>query len=462
VKVAVVYLGDLPDTHRHPRHTIAPLRAGYAASALRALGHQVTLFDTAAPSLPEPALRDALARLAPDAIVLDPRFENLARLRPLASALASSTGILLAAGPPAESARARLLEAPSPFAGVLGGEYESALGALLEALAAGRDGAGTPGFTRPGLLAPREGPAPEPVLELDALPVPPHDQFLRETGPAGYRLGYPFQIRQTPRPAFVMTTRGCPHACTFCSPVEMRSRFLRYRVRDAAQVADELAWTARLGANCVYFLDDNFLRDEGHVTRLCEAMLARNLGLPFMLDGRADDVRPELLPLLRRAGCSTVCLGVESGSQRVLDTLRKDLTVDHIRRAVTALHEAGIWVVLYLILGSPGETEEDRLATFRLARELRPEMIQCHRFARYPMARGERSQPETWAAPGDKFSGSDLTPLAFDQRDLYRRFYLSPRFALDYLRTRSPYFPGPLLSDGKLALQTLSFLFTRP
>lgn len=462
MKVAVVHLGDLPGESRHPRHTLAPLRAGYAASALRAAGHQVTLIDTAAPSLSEGGLRAAIAKVRPDVVVLDPRYENIDRAPRIARSLLPYSGAVVAAGPPAESARARLLPAESAITGVVGGEYEGVIGAVVEALSQGKDGAEIPGFTRRGPLGPREGPAPEPLLALDDLPLPPHDQFVRLTGPQGYRLGYPVQCRSALRPAFIMTTRGCPHACSFCSPVEMRSRFLRYRTRSPAKVCDEIAWAAGLGANAVYFLDDNFLREEAHVTAICEEMIRRGLNMPFLLDGRADDVRPELLPLLRRAGCSTICLGVESGSQRVLDALRKDLTVDEIRRAVNALHKAGIWVVLYLIVGSPGETEEDRLATFELARELRPEMIQCHRFARYPMARGERSQPASWAAPGDKFSGSDPAPLAFDQRDLYRRYYLSPRFFFDYLRTRSPYFPGPLVSDGALAWKTLSFLLARP
>jgi radical SAM superfamily enzyme YgiQ (UPF0313 family) len=288
--------------------------------------------------------------------------------------------------------------------------------------------------------------------------MPPHDEYLR----SGYQIGYPVQVRGRVRPAFVLSTRGCPHTCIFCSPVEMRSRFLKYRMRDVGSVVDELAWVERLGANTVYFNDDNFLREPERVAALCESILRRGLKLRWLVDGRADDVDPRLLPLMRRAGCSTLCLGVESGSQQVLDTLRKGLHVEDTRAAVQAIHDAGLWAVMYVIFGSPGETAADRLATFELVRELRPELVQGHRFARYPMARGERDET-TWRAPGNKFVGVDGTgsePLEFDHRTLYRRYYLSPQYLFDYVRTRARYLPGALLADTALALRTLSYLLT--
>jgi radical SAM superfamily enzyme YgiQ (UPF0313 family) len=337
---------------------------------------------------------------------------------------------------------------------VLGGEYEGWIAGVAEALAAGARPQ-APGWMEPGATGPHTEMAAAPIADVDALPLPPHAELLA----GGYTVAYPVQRRERLRCAYVLSTRGCPHACTFCSPVEMRSRFLPYRVRNVEAVADELAQVAALGANVVYFNDDNFLRDRARVVALCEAILRRRLDLTWLADARVDDVDPALLPLLRRAGCSTLCLGVESGSQRVLDALRKGITVEQTRAAAAAIRRAGIWVVAYVIFGSPGETEAERRATWHLLDEIRPELVQCHRFAWYPMARGERGDP-TWQRHGNKFA-SDSTgapPLAFDQRDLYRQYYLSPRFVLDYARTRGRWLPGPMLRDAALALRTVAYM----
>jgi len=361
----------------------------------------------------------------------------------------------VAAGTEAEANAAHIV-AQESIAGVLGGEYEGWIGAVAESLASGAKPQ-APGWTERGPDGPHTAVAAIPIADVDGLPMPAHAELLA----GGYTVAYPVQRRDRLRCAYVLSTRGCPHACTFCSPVEMRSRFLPYRVRSVEAVADELSLVSRLGANVVYFNDDNFLRDRVRVAALCEEILRRGLQLTWLADARVDDVEPELLPLMRRAGCSTLCMGIESGSQRVLDALRKGITVEQTRTATAAIRRAGIWTVAYVIVGSPGETEAEREATWHLLDEIRPELVQCHRFAWYPMARGERSDP-AWYKHGDKFA-SDPTAapaLAFDQRDLYRKYYLSPRFVWDYARTRGPWLPGPLLRDAALALRTVGYMLS--
>jgi radical SAM superfamily enzyme YgiQ (UPF0313 family) len=456
MKATIAYLGALGGEHRHPRHAIPPLRAAYATSVLRAGGHEVELIDTAAPAASRTPLAERIARRRPDLLVLDARIETVRQIAPLAGAVRDHTGAIIAAGPPAEAHAAEIL-GEEAVAGVLGGEYEGWIGAVAEALAAGGPPR-APGWTERGLLGTHTATPAAPVADVDALPPPPHADLLA----GGYKVAYPVQRRDRLRCAYVLSTRGCPHACTFCSPVEMRSRFLPYRVRNVEAVADELAQVAALGANVVYFNDDNFLRERDRVAALCEAILRRRLDLTWLADARVDDVDPALLPLMRRAGCSTLCMGVESGSQRVLDALRKGITVEQTRAAAAAIRKAGVWMVAYVIFGSPGETEAERHATWRLLDEIRPELVQCHRFAWYPMARGERGDP-TWRPHGDKFASDSNghAPLAFDQRDLYRKYYLSSRFLLDYARTRGRWLPGPVLRDAKLALSTVGYMVNR-
>jgi anaerobic magnesium-protoporphyrin IX monomethyl ester cyclase len=455
MKATVAYLGALGREHRHPRHAIPPLRAAYATSVLRAAGYDVELIDTAAPNAPRTPLADDIGRRRPDLVVLDARIETVDQIGPLARALRGRSGTIIAAGPPAEAMAAEVLSEDG-VAGVLGGEYEGWIAPVAEQLAGGAQPL-APGWIERGPAGPYTAQAAMAIADIDALPPPAHAELLA----GGYTVAYPLQRRDRLRCAYVLSTRGCPHACTFCSPVEMRSRFLPYRVRNVDAVVDELAQIAALGANVVYFNDDNFLREGDRVSALCEGILRRRLDITWLADARVDDIDPRLLPLMRRAGCSTLCLGVESGSQRVLDAMRKGITVEQTRSAATAIRGAGIWMVAYVILGSPGESEDERLATWRLLDDIRPELVQCHRFAWYPMARGERGDP-TWRRHGDKFA-SDSTgapPLAFDQRDLYRKFYLSPRFMLHYARTRGRWLPGPVLRDAALALRTAAYMLS--
>jgi anaerobic magnesium-protoporphyrin IX monomethyl ester cyclase len=455
MNVTIAYLGALGRNHRHPRHAIPPLRAAYATAVLRRAGHTVELIDTGAPAASRTPLREHIRQRSPDLLVLDARIETADQVAPLARAVRGAVGAIIAAGPSAEAHAADVLGgAGDAVRGVLGGEYEGWIDRVADDLAAGRSPR-APGWIERADTGLRIETPPAAVADIDALPIPPHRELLA----GGYTVAYPVQRRERLRCAYVLSTRGCPHACTFCSPVEMRSRFLPYRVRDVEAVADELAHVAGLGANVVYFNDDNFLRERERVVALCEAILRRRLDLSWLADARVDDIDPTVLPLLRRAGCSTLCLGIESGSQRVLDAMRKGITVEQTRAAAAAIRRAGIWTVAYVIVGAPGETETERYDTWRLLDEIRPELVQCHRFAWYPMARGERGDP-TWRRHGHKFAtdSTGATPIAFDQRDLYRKYYLSLRFALDYARTRARWFPGPLWRDAALAMRTVAYM----
>ena len=172
--------------------------------------------------------------------------------------------------------------------------------------------------------------------DLDDLPVPDLDLIV------GHE-----RMRSTP----IMTSLGCPFACSFCSVTAMFGR--RYRFRSAGSVVDELE---RKRPAHIFFYDDNFAADRRRLKTLLRAMIARGLVIPWQAQVRTDAARDEeLLSLMRRSGCETLALGLESVDQSTLDALHKSQTVTDIVTAIGAIHRHGIRVHGMFVLGADGD-----------------------------------------------------------------------------------------------------------
>lgn len=171
----------------------------------------------------------------------------------------------------------------------------------------------------------------------------------------------------------VMTTRGCPYRCNWCAkPIHGR----RYDVRGPEAVADELAELKHTyGAGHIWFTDDIFGLKPGWLSRFADAVQARDAILPYMIQARADLVDEAFARDLRRSGCRTVWMGVESGAQKVLDAMDKDLRLDDVARAVAYLRAEGIEIGFFLQFGYPGEGGEEIVATWELVARLKPDQI---------------------------------------------------------------------------------------
>lgn len=421
----------------HPRHNVAPMDLALVAALLEGAGWDVDLWDTAVTPTASGA---KIARLA------QAKASDLLVVRPLVGC-EGATETLLAAAAGATRGATRLLLGPSGarvaqgllaahparplWEGALVGEAEGTFQALLPALA---DRAPLPPVA--GLMTPSRPLAPpRPLLrDLDALPLPAHHLLMRQ----GYRFRYPLDVRGRLRIGYSMTSRGCAQGCVFCSPVERESVGKRYRWRSPENIVDELRLLGRLGANAVYFIDDFFGFSPRRVAALCEAMIAARVTPPWAAQVRAQGLDLELLRLMRRAGCSTLAFGAESGSDRVLALLRKGLTTGEIRAQAARIRAAGIQSVGYFIVGVPGETAAERQATYRLIEDIAPDVAQVHIFNVYPGAPAIELYPELRDAGGTKFTGPRAHAAALErQRNaFYRRYYLSPRYLARTVRRR--------------------------
>jgi radical SAM superfamily enzyme YgiQ (UPF0313 family) len=256
----------------------------------------------------------------------------------------------------------------------------------------------------------------------------------------------------------IMTSRGCPYRCSYCSQIMER----RWRMRSPEDVVAEWEWLVRdLGAAEIGVLDDSFNIDRQRVLRICDLILERGLqDVPWiMINGiRANLADVELLSKMRQAGCVRTAFGVESGNQRILDSIiKKHLTLDQIRQAFAAAKQAGMETIGFFIIGMPGESEATMDDTINFACELDPLVANFSIATPFPgtemydtvKAQG-RILAETWDdfvffEGKARFELPDLPAELVERkwREAYRRFYLRPKRVLRTLTRKQTWLDLP-------------------
>ena len=168
----------------------------------------------------------------------------------------------------------------------------------------------------------------------------------------------------------VSTSRGCPYGCIFCCGPLMMGH--RVRLRSPKLVVDEIEKDHKeVGIKEFHLIDDTFTLNHRHAQQICDEIRARNLDIELGSFSRADHLTKELLVSMREAGFTGVLFGVESGSQKILNTIKKNITLDEIREGTKLATENGIGVFANFILGLPGETPETARESMDFGRELR-------------------------------------------------------------------------------------------
>jgi anaerobic magnesium-protoporphyrin IX monomethyl ester cyclase len=196
------------------------------------------------------------------------------------------------------------------------------------------------------------------VKNLDCLPFPSRELFDNKA----YKRYYAKRFGYTTTP--LITSRGCPFTCDFCSRPIFGTSF---RARSAGNIVDEVESIAGLGYDRVWFADDCFTLNRGHLLNVCDEMVRRGLDLRWECLSRVDTMNRDVAVKMRRAGCVRVFFGIESGNDRVLALMNKQITVKQARRAVYAAKAAGLQVGAFFIVGYPGESDQTILDTLHFA-----------------------------------------------------------------------------------------------
>jgi anaerobic magnesium-protoporphyrin IX monomethyl ester cyclase len=181
----------------------------------------------------------------------------------------------------------------------------------------------------------------------------------------------------------IIASRGCPASCTFCLAYRMCGR--RIRSRSAGNVVDELEWLRdTYRPDAVIFYDDTFTVDKKRVTKICDEMKKRKLDLQWDCRTRVDQVTREILFKIRDANCQRVFYGVESGSKKMRDAMKKWTSDEQNERAIKWAKEAGLFVDVSVIIGYPGETAEILKKSLDFIRKLEPDAVYLFVATPYP------------------------------------------------------------------------------
>jgi len=196
----------------------------------------------------------------------------------------------------------------------------------------------------------------ELIKELDSLPFPARHLF-----PLSKYLALECHCS-------LVTGRGCPFSCIFCVGSKMGGRRVRFRKPEL--IVDEIELALSYGFKEMNMEDDLLTLNHKHVYAFCNEVMKRGLKFNWSIFSRADTVNTELLRKMKKAGCNWMLYGVESGNQHILDTVKKNITLDKIREGVRLAKEADIKVMASFIIGLPGETRDTLRETIRFGIEL--------------------------------------------------------------------------------------------
>jgi anaerobic magnesium-protoporphyrin IX monomethyl ester cyclase len=177
----------------------------------------------------------------------------------------------------------------------------------------------------------------------------------------------------------MMTTRGCPYRCEFCSsPAVMGKKVRGWGIE---QVVSELKYLHfELGVKEISFVDDVFTINRKRTIELCNEIVKQNIKITWFCNARADHIDDEIARAMKLAGCHQTYLGFESGSQVILNNIKKGTTIERLVKGAEILKKHGIKRSIGFVLGLPGENEETVLKSIELAQSLQPERLQFTRF----------------------------------------------------------------------------------
>lgn len=272
--------------------------------------------------------------------------------------------------------------------------------------------------------------------DLDSLGIPAWDLIRPDTYPEAQHGAFFKRFPIAP----IITTRGCPFLCTFCAGHLISGKTLRKR--NPRKILEEIKILYRdYGIREFHIVDDNFTLDRKFAKEFLASLKKLNLEISWAVPNgiRMDTLDDEILELMKETGLYVISLGIESGSDRILGLMKKNITIDKIRRSVRLIRKHNIDIAGFFILGFPGETAEDIKKTIRFS--LETDLIRANFFTYLPFPGTESFNDLKRRGRLDKvnlkrfyFMNATFTPEGIDkntlkafQRTAFLKFFLRPK-----------------------------------
>ena len=263
--------------------------------------------------------------------------------------------------------------------------------------------------------------------------------------------------------AAIVTSRGCPYHCAYCSKPVFGSKF---RAQSPERVVEEVAYLkGKFTVKELAFYDDVFTLNKKRAHAIADGIIEKGIRVHWTCETRVNLVDKELLRHIKQAGGYAIAYGIESASPEILNTLRKDITLEQVEKAVHTSKEVGLQTIGYFMIGSPGENPETISQTIQFAKKLKLDFAQFSVTTPFPgtelydlyLAAGGNNIPwENFVYAG---AGRQIIPIKgqFNSSDLqywmrraYREFYLRPTYLWQRIRR--------ITSIGELRVSLEGFL----
>lgn len=282
------------------------------------------------------------------------------------------------------------------------------------------------------------------VSDLDATGFPAWDLIDPRTYPPAPQGTFTKRLPVAP----IIVTRGCPFDCTFCAGHLISGK--KIRTRSASNVVDEIEYlVSNYGIREIHIEDDNFTLNRKLVKTLCHLIIERDLDITWACPNglRLDSLDAELIQLMEKAGCYSIAIGIESGSQRIVDIMKKKLDLTAVQRKIALIREnSSIKITGFFMIGYPGETLEEMKKTITFSLELDLDKVNFGAFMPLPgtdaylelknegkLGSLDFSRITEYRVP---FAADGISPAQVRRLLQYAflRFYMRPRIVVRFLR----------------------------
>lgn len=366
-----------PKAYRHnPLHVYEPLGLGYIAAYLRTKGYSDVDIATVAFQTDEQIISRSKTADVIGFTATSPMMTHGRQLARQIRKVNPSSVIVFGGAHPSVAPASTLEDDSIDF--VVRGEGEITFAELVKTLETGEDPKEIDGVSfRIGNGALYHTKAREQIGNLDSIPFPARDLMKQknfsEKSYAAYKKSS----------AWVLSSRGCPFKCTYCASNAIWTR--TWRPRSAKNILSEAEDLSRNhGIEHINFADDTFTVNRQRCLEFCDLLMSSQLDITWACNVHAKTVDRELLGIMKQSGCVEIWVGVESGSQKILDELHKGVYLSQIKDVFRNSRDIGIRRHAYLMIGSPSESQETVKATKELVRELDPDYAAVTIFTPYP------------------------------------------------------------------------------